>query len=97
MPWCSSTPPPNLPHVGRRESCCTRGAARSSTLARAVGLVVFGALFAAPAAREQAPLVVRMATLVPDGSTWHLILKETGEKWKAVSGAGSRFGSSRGG
>jgi TRAP-type transport system periplasmic protein len=34
----------------------------------------------------QAPQVVRMATLVPDGSSWHLILKETAEKWKTLSG-----------
>jgi TRAP-type C4-dicarboxylate transport system substrate-binding protein len=27
-----------------------------------------------------------MATLVPDGSSWHLILKETAEKWKTLSG-----------
>ena len=27
-----------------------------------------------------------MATLVPDGSTWHLILKEMAEKWKTLSG-----------
>jgi TRAP-type C4-dicarboxylate transport system substrate-binding protein len=27
-----------------------------------------------------------MATLVPDGSRWHLVLKEMAEKWKTVSG-----------
>jgi TRAP-type C4-dicarboxylate transport system substrate-binding protein len=27
-----------------------------------------------------------MATLVPDGSSWHLILKEAAEEWKQVSG-----------
>jgi TRAP-type C4-dicarboxylate transport system substrate-binding protein len=27
-----------------------------------------------------------MATLVPDGSSWHLILKETADKWKTASG-----------
>ncbi len=32
------------------------------------------------------PIVVKMATLVPDGSSWHQILKETGEKWKTLSG-----------
>ncbi len=40
----------------------------------------------APAAQAQAPVLVRMATLVPDGSSWHLILKETAERWKQVSG-----------
>ena len=39
-----------------------------------------------PSASAQAPLVVRMATLVPDGSSWHQILKETAEKWKTLSG-----------
>ena len=33
----------------------------------------------------QAPLVVRMATFVPDGSSWFQVLKETAEKWKASS------------
>ncbi len=32
------------------------------------------------------PVVVKMATLAPKGSSWHLILQEMGEKWKAVSG-----------
>ena len=41
---------------------------------------------AAPVAEAQAPIVVRMATLVPDGSSWHLILKEAADKWKQVSG-----------
>src|SRR5262245_20954728 len=27
-----------------------------------------------------------MATLVPDGSKWHLVLKEMAEKWKTASG-----------
>ena len=39
-----------------------------------------------PAGPAPAPLVVRTATLVPDGSSWYLILKELGEKWKTVSG-----------
>jgi TRAP-type C4-dicarboxylate transport system substrate-binding protein len=41
---------------------------------------------AAPPAEAQAPIIVRMATLVPDGSSWHLILKEAADKWKQVSG-----------
>ena len=39
-----------------------------------------------PPAEAQASILVRMATLVPDGSSWHLILKETADKWKQVSG-----------
>jgi len=53
-------------------------------------LVVVVALAAtwpvAPAAEAQAPILVRMATLVPDGSSWHLILKEAADQWKQVSG-----------
>jgi TRAP-type C4-dicarboxylate transport system substrate-binding protein len=37
-------------------------------------------------ARAQAPLIIRMATLVPDGSSWYLILKETADRWKQASG-----------
>jgi TRAP-type transport system periplasmic protein len=32
------------------------------------------------------PVLVKMATLVPDGSSWHQILKETAEKWRTLSG-----------
>jgi len=39
-----------------------------------------------PAALAQAPILIRMATLVPDGSSWHLILKEAAEAWKQASG-----------
>jgi TRAP-type C4-dicarboxylate transport system substrate-binding protein len=35
---------------------------------------------------EAQQVVVKMATLAPKGSSWHLILQEMGEKWKAVSG-----------
>ena len=41
---------------------------------------------AAPPAEAQAPILIRMATLVPDGSSWHLILKEAADQWKQVSG-----------
>jgi TRAP-type C4-dicarboxylate transport system substrate-binding protein len=40
---------------------------------------------AAPAFAQQRVLV-KMATLVPDGSSWHLVLKETADKWKTASG-----------
>jgi TRAP-type C4-dicarboxylate transport system substrate-binding protein len=41
--------------------------------------------FAASAAGAQ-QVVVKMATLVPEGSSWHQVLKETAEKWKTLSG-----------
>ncbi len=40
-------------------------------------------LFAAPAGAQT--VNVKMATLVPDGSSWHLILKETAAEWKKIS------------
>lgn len=40
----------------------------------------------APPVEAQGRVLIRMATLVPDGSSWHLILKETAEKWSELSG-----------
>jgi TRAP-type C4-dicarboxylate transport system substrate-binding protein len=55
-----------------------------------VGLVVaLAGLLAGPApppVEAQGRTLIRMATLVPDGSSWHLILKETAEKWRDLSG-----------
>jgi TRAP-type C4-dicarboxylate transport system substrate-binding protein len=48
-----------------------------------VVLVGFLTLAARPTAAQT--VTIKMATLVPDGSSWHLILKETAEKWKTVS------------
>jgi TRAP-type C4-dicarboxylate transport system substrate-binding protein len=39
---------------------------------------------AAPAGAQT--VLIKMATLVPDGSSWHLILKETADKWRTLSG-----------
>jgi TRAP-type C4-dicarboxylate transport system substrate-binding protein len=61
---------------------------RARRLCFLTAAVAAAALVAWPAlpAEAQAPVIVRMATLVPDGSTWHLILKETADKWKQLSG-----------
>ena len=53
-------------------------------LAAALTALAPGLLAAAPASAQS--VLVKMATLVPDGSSWHLILKETAEKWKTLSG-----------
>jgi TRAP-type C4-dicarboxylate transport system substrate-binding protein len=50
------------------------------------GLALGAAAPGIPPAEAQAPLIIRMATLVPDGSSWFQILKETGERWKQASG-----------
>jgi TRAP-type C4-dicarboxylate transport system substrate-binding protein len=55
-------------------------------LAALVAVAAVAAAWPTPPAEAQAPILVRMATLVPDGSSWHLILKETADKWKQVSG-----------
>jgi TRAP-type C4-dicarboxylate transport system substrate-binding protein len=46
------------------------------------------ALFCAAVPRASGAQTVRvkMATLVPDGSSWHLVLKQTAEEWKRLSG-----------
>jgi TRAP-type transport system periplasmic protein len=59
---------------------CGKGVA-----ARALPLAL-GLLLLTAAAQAAPPVLVKMATLVPDGSSWHLILKETAEQWKTLSG-----------
>lgn len=40
-----------------------------------------------PAATSSAqPVTLKMATLVPEGSSWYVVLKEMAEKWKTASG-----------
>jgi TRAP-type C4-dicarboxylate transport system substrate-binding protein len=56
-----------------------KGAMRARSAA--LGLALLAAL---PASAQN--VVVKMATLVPDGSSWHLILKETAEEWSKLSG-----------
>jgi TRAP-type C4-dicarboxylate transport system substrate-binding protein len=55
-------------------------------LALVVAVAALAAAWAAPRASAQAPIIVRMATLVPDGSSWHLILKESADAWQKASG-----------
>jgi len=49
----------------------------------ALAIVVLSLPGLAEAASAQ--VLVKMATLVPDGSSWHLILKETADTWKTLS------------
>jgi TRAP-type transport system periplasmic protein len=48
-----------------------------------LAVAVLPFLGATPATAQ--PVLVKMATLVPDGSSWHLILKETADKWRTLS------------
>jgi TRAP-type C4-dicarboxylate transport system substrate-binding protein len=52
---------------------------------RRAGWTAAVALAASTSAAAQ-PVTVKMATLVPEGSSWHLILKEMAEEWKKASG-----------
>jgi TRAP-type transport system periplasmic protein len=64
-------------------------AARPRRLALAASLLlaaVSSGGLAAPPAEAQARTIIRMATLVPEGSTWHVILKDAAEQWKQASG-----------
>jgi TRAP-type C4-dicarboxylate transport system substrate-binding protein len=58
----------------------------SSLLARGLPLALAGALLVTPPPAHAQETILKMATLVPDGSKWHLVLKEMAEKWKLVSG-----------
>src|SRR3972149_3926754 len=47
-------------------------------------LLALSVLLIAPAA-QAAPIVVKLATLAPEGSLWHLIAKDMGERWRQAS------------
>lgn len=51
---------------------------------KAIVLVALTSLWAAAAAAQT--VTVKMATLVPQGSSWHRILQEMAEEWKTASG-----------
>ncbi len=54
----------------------------------AVGAALATCLSGIPAARgaAAAPIVVKMATLAPEGSAWYQILAQMGDDWKKASG-----------
>jgi TRAP-type C4-dicarboxylate transport system substrate-binding protein len=58
---------------------------RSSKSAHGRLLLPALALLLAGTAPARAQVVVKMATLAPDGSTYHLILKEMAETWKTAT------------
>ncbi len=51
----------------------------------AAWLIVTAVTWFAPALAG-AQVLVKMATLVPEGSSWHLVLKEVADKWNRISG-----------
>lgn len=51
-----------------------------------VALIIAFALGAWSPATAQAPVTIKMATLVPENSSWFLVLKEVADKWNKASG-----------
>src|SRR5262245_58583486 len=47
----------------------------------ALVLLLCAPLFAPPPATSQAPVVIKLATFVPDGSVWHKAMREMGAEW----------------
>jgi TRAP-type C4-dicarboxylate transport system substrate-binding protein len=58
----------------------------SSDVRRAARVLALLAVGLTPSAAAQQRVLVKMATLVPDGSSWHAVLKETAAKWEQISG-----------
>ena len=52
----------------------------------AAGAVVLLSLFFFRLAAYAGPTIIKMATIAPEGSSWHRVLLEMGEEWKKVSG-----------
>jgi TRAP-type C4-dicarboxylate transport system substrate-binding protein len=48
-------------------------------------LLLAGVSVSAPVAAMSAPMVVKMATLAPEGSSWYRVLQEMGEEWRKAS------------
>jgi len=51
---------------------------------RTLGAALVAAFFMG-GAREASAVVIKMATLVPDGSSWHMVLKQTADEWRRIS------------
>jgi len=62
----------------------THARRRPAALLAAVGAVLLIALAPAPAGAQ--PILIKMATLVPDGTSWHLVLKNMAADWSKISG-----------
>ena len=58
-----------------------------SSIRRIAGvLLLAGACASAPVGATAAPMVVKMATLAPEGSSWYRVLQDMGEEWRKASG-----------
>lgn len=46
---------------------------------------LFGATLASSAPAEAAPVIIKLGTLAPKGSTWETLLKQLGQDWSTIS------------
>jgi len=51
----------------------------------ALALLALAPAFAPAPATPQAPIVIKLATFVPDGSVWHKAMKEMGAEWSQAT------------
>jgi len=51
-----------------------------------LGLALASLAFAGAAPAQAQPIIIKMATLVPENSSWDLILKQTAAEWQKLSG-----------
>ena len=51
-----------------------------------VGALTLGILGFAPADAAAQTITIKMATLVPENSSWYLVLKDVADKWGKISG-----------
>ncbi|HEX9052191.1 MAG TPA: hypothetical protein VF841_16805 [Anaeromyxobacter sp.] len=61
-----------------------------NTRRAAIRYLVSLALLGASSARADGPVVLKLGTLAPQGSAWHELLKEMGERWSSASGGAVR-------
>jgi TRAP-type C4-dicarboxylate transport system substrate-binding protein len=52
----------------------------------ATGTAALLFLFTFRVAAHARPIVIKMSTIAPEGSSWHQVLQEMGEEWKEISG-----------
>ena len=60
------------------------------TMTRLIGAAVLAgaALLVGPVDAQSPAIVVKIATIAPDGSPWHDVLLELAQRWRAVSQGG---------
>jgi TRAP-type transport system periplasmic protein len=66
--------------------CAPRAQVRRAIVAFGLALAIAGSMLLPMRAGAQGVMKVKMATLVPQGSSWHLVLQQTADDWKRISG-----------